>query len=391
MKILFVHDHIFVTKEGKVYSNTFSYQLLKRYVDVFSEVTILARNREVIDDQIDLPLASGEGVSFVFLKSISSVSSFFGLRQQHEKHIEKIVRTHDAVIVRLPSELGLMAAKVANKMHKKYLLEVVGCAWDALWNRGGWKAKVYAPYFYLKVKSAVKKAHYVTYVTNMFLQKRYPPFIKARTIGVSDVQLPEANEKILFHRIKKIDRMGKKRVYGTIGNLHVGYKGIGVAIKTLSEVNHGANDFEYHILGAGDSTKYRAMAERLGIGEKVFFDGVLPEGKAVFEWLDRIDMYLQPSFQEGLPRALIEAMSRGCPSIGSSTGGIPELLEGKMIFEHKNPKQFLDLIQYLINDKQLMMDAAKYNFNKACEYQKNILDEKRIAFWRKFRKDIENV
>ena len=90
MKILFVHDHVFVTKEGKAYSNTFSYQLLKRYVDVFSEVTVLARHREIDDGQIDLPLASGKGISFVFLESISSVSSFFGLRKRHEKEIEKI-------------------------------------------------------------------------------------------------------------------------------------------------------------------------------------------------------------------------------------------------------------------------------------------------------------
>jgi len=364
---------------------------LKRYVDVFSEITVLARSREVDDDQIDLPLASGESVSFVFFESISSVRSFFGLRKRHENRIEKIVEAHDAVIVRLPSQLGLMTAKVANKMHEKYLVEVVGCAWDAMWNLGGWKAKIYAPFLYLKMKHAVKEANFVTYVTEQFLQKRYPSSSQARVIGVSDVQLPELDDKILLQRIQKIEMMGEKRVYGTIGNLHVGYKGIGTAIKTLAEVNYGSNDFEYHILGAGDTTEYREMSERLGIKDKVFFDGVLPEGKAVYAWMDTLDVYLQPSLAEGLPRSLIEVMSRGCPAIGSIVGGIPELLDEKMIFDHKNPKQFSERIQDLISDKQLMMDAAKYNFNKAREYQKSLLDEKRITFWRKFRKDIENV
>ncbi len=390
MKILFAHDHVFVTKGREVYANSFSYQILKRYVDIFSEVTVLARRREAAGGgQIDLPLASGEGVSFVFFKSVASVSSFFGLRQQQEKEIEKIVEMHDAVIVRLPSELGLITAKVANRMHKKYLVEVVGCAWDALWNLGGWKAKVYAPFLYAKVKSTVKKASYVTYVTEQFLQKRYPSSTKARAIGISDVQLPEADTKTLLQRMKKIETMGAKRLYGTIGNLHVGYKGIGTAIRTLAKVKHGSNDFEYHILGSGDPSEYRETAEKLGIGDKVFFDGVLPEGKAVYDWLDTLDVYLQPSFQEGLPRALVEAMSRGCPAIGSSVGGIPELLDKKMIFDHKNPKQFSDLIQDLINDKQLMLNTAKYNFNKALEYQKSLLDKKRIAFWTEFRDDID--
>ncbi len=391
MKVLFVHDHVFVTKEGKVYANSFSYQVLKRYVDVFSNVTVLARHRELLEDElIDLPLASGEGISFIFLESIASFSSFFGLRQHHEKKIRKIVKEHDAVIVRLPTELGLMTAKVANRMHKKYLLEVVGCAWDAMWNYGTWQSKVYAPFLYGKMKYVVKKANYVTYVTEQFLQKRYRPSRKAKAIGVSDVQLPEADDKTLLQRINKIETMGAKRVYGTIGNLQVGYKGIGVAIQTLGEVNHRSNDFEYHILGAGDPSEYRALAEKLGIADKVFFDGVLPVGEAVFDWLDELDVYLQPSFQEGLPRALVEAMSRGCPSIGSNAGGIPELLDEKMIFRHSNLKQFSNLIHDLKNNKQLMMDEAKYNFNKSREYQKNLLDEKRIAFWTEFRKDIED-
>ena len=56
------------------------------------------------------------------------------------------------------------------------------------------------------------------------------------------------------------------------------------------------------------------------------FNGVLPSGQPVLNWLDDIDIYVQPSFQEGLPRALVEAMSGGRPAFASTTGGIPELL-----------------------------------------------------------------
>ena len=202
MKVLFVHDHVFVTKEGKVYANSFSYQVLKRYVDVFSQITVLARHREVMDDEvIELPLASGEDVSFVFLESIASFRSFFGLRQRHEKKIAEIVKEHDAVIVRVPSELGLMTAEITNKMNKPYMLEVVGCAWDAMWNFGTWQSKIYAPFLYIKLKRSVKHANYITYVTEEFLQKRYPPSSKANTIGLSYVRLSEADEETLFHKL----------------------------------------------------------------------------------------------------------------------------------------------------------------------------------------------
>ena len=84
-------------------------------------------------------------------------------------------------------------------------------------------------------------------------------------------------------------------------------------------------------------------------------------------------------------------MSRGCPAIGSSAGGIPELLDEKMIFDHTDPGRFTDLIRELGSNKQWMMEASKDNFNKARAYQKDLLDEKRIGFWMKFRDAIERI
>ena len=299
MKVLFVCDHVFLTKEGKVYANSFSYRVLKRYVDVFSQVTVIARHRKADEDeQIDLPLASGEGISFVFLESISSISSFLGLRQRHAKQIEKIVQVHDGVIARVPSELGLMTAKAAENIKKPYMLEMVGCAWDALWNLGGWKAKAYAPLLYVKTRHAVGRSPYVTYVTGQFLQKRYPFAPGAQAIGVSDVQLTKVDEKTLTKRIRKIEAMGSKRVYGTIGNLYVGYKGIGVAIKALAEVEHPLDDFEYHILGAGDSSTYRAMAENLASEIKCFLMGCcLKEKLSMHGWTDWMSIF-SPVFRK---------------------------------------------------------------------------------------------
>ena len=51
-------------------------------------------------------------------------------------------------------------------------------------------------------------------------------------------------------------------------------------------------------------------AKKMNVSNFIQFDGTLPSGQKVYDWLDEVDIYLQPSFQEGLPRALIEAMSR---------------------------------------------------------------------------------
>ena len=152
MKILFVNDHIFQTKDGLAYSDKFPYHILKRYIDVFSHITFVARSNENKDIE-KIPLASGEGVDFIFLENISSVKSHFGLRQRNEKIIENLVKEHDGVIIRLPSEYGLLTAKIANRLNSKWAIEVVGCAWDSLWNYGGLKPKLYAPIIFTKMKN----------------------------------------------------------------------------------------------------------------------------------------------------------------------------------------------------------------------------------------------
>ena len=45
--------------------------------------------------------------------------------------------------------------------------------------------------------------------------------------------------------------------------------------------------------------------------------GGVPHNK-IFQLLDDIDLYIQPSLQEGLPRSVVEAMSRACPIIGQA-------------------------------------------------------------------------
>ena len=86
----------------------------------------------------------------------------------------------------------------------------------------------------------------------------------------------------------------------------------------------------------------------------------------IFDYLDNIDIYIQPSKQEGLPRAFIEAMSRGCPSLGSKVGGIPELLNSDCVFHKGSVHEICELLKTL--DTKRMLKEAKTNFEKSKEY-----------------------
>jgi len=264
------------------------------------------------------------------------------------------------------------------------LIEIVGCPWDSLWNYS-LKGKIIAPYMYFAMKIVVKNAPFAIYVTNEFLQHRYP--CKGKSIGCSDVSLPMQDESILKNRIRKIKNMADNKtiVIGTIAAVNVRYKGQEYVIKAVSKLNKEGYNFEYHLVGGGDNSYLKSVAEKYGVLEKVKFLGTLPH-KMVFEYLDNIDIYIQPSKTEGLPRALVEAMSRGCPALGSKIGGIPELLKEEFLFHNGSISEIYKLLKSI--NKEIMLKEAKRNFEKAQNYDKKLLDKKRDNFYKKFIESI---
>ena len=104
----------------------------------------------------------------------------------------------------------------------------------------------------------------------------------------------------------------------------------------------------------------------------------------IFEWLDSIDIYVQPSRQEGMPRALIEAMSRGIPAFGAKTGGIPELLPEQYLFSNssKNINEIIKILESLQNGN--MMQLAEQNYEVAKKYRGKEIQKVREEFYLDF-------
>jgi glycosyltransferase involved in cell wall biosynthesis len=123
-----------------------------------------------------------------------------------------------------------------------------------------------------------------------------------------------------------------------------------------------------------------ALAERLGIRERVAFLGHLPAGDEVRKALDRANVFVLPSRQEGLPRAMLEAMARGLPCIGSTIGGIPELLDQEDLVPPANSVRLAALIEAVVTDPGRMEAMAERCFAKAQEYREDVLRARRKEF-----------
>lgn len=111
------------------------------------------------------------------------------------------------------------------------------------------------------------------------------------------------------------------------------------------------------------------------------FAGTLEGGDPVLNWLDEVDIYLQPSLKEGLPRALVEAMSRGCPAIGSRLAGIPELLADEDLIQPGNSSELRDVLKRRVEDHAWKATSAKRNWQTAQRFDRSVLTEKYQVFW----------
>lgn len=84
--------------------------------------------------------------------------------------------------------------------------------------------------------------------------------------------------------------------------------------------------FLLHIGGNGKTDEVKRLIAESGIGDIVQFEGWV-KGEEKIELLNRSDFYLLPSYNEGLPISILEAMSYRLPIVASPVGGIPEIVE----------------------------------------------------------------
>lgn len=385
MKLLYAHDHKFYKYKKDYYSGgSFPKDALLRYTSVFEDVTFVSRQISVDKEPINMSLATTERVDFVEIPNFKSLKSYHNKRKA-KKIIQNKVKDADCIIARLPSSIGSLAVKYAQKYHKPYLVEVVGCALDGFWTHGSILGKIIAPFEFLNMRRIVRNSKHTIYVTKDFLQKRYPT--EGISTNCSNVEILENSQQVFDNRIYKIDRMDKEEKYkiGMIGALDGKFKGFDIAIKAMGLVNKIQDNVELHIVGPGDPKEWRILAEKEGIENKVIFHGTLPNGQPVFDWLDSVDIYIQPSRTEGLPRSIIEAMSRGCPVIGSNVGGIPELLDEDCIFDNFDHEELANMILEHGLDKDWLKRKAKVNFEEAKHYNKEKIDKRRREFLNSFK------
>lgn len=382
-KVVFFHDGPrWKDRRGNQYGTQADIEMYRRYQYLGDEVSFMMRvflkpkNTKLLN-------LNDRGLHIVPVKPFNR-PKYFGNYLESKNKIHSIVEQTDIVVVRLPSTVGSVALKHAKKINKPYMVEVVGCPWDSLRNHS-LLGQFYAILAKYKLKKLTWDSPYVVYVTKAFLQKRYPT--QYNSINISNVilkNLSENNPK--KDHYKRFFLINRAFTLTTLGVVDIKYKGQVYVLEAMSKLKQEGIALKYNIVGGGNTARLFDLAKRLGVEKDVNFLGKLPHGE-VFEVLDATDIYIQPSETEGLPRALVEAMSRGCACISSDAGGMPELLDPTAVFQSKNTDSLVVKIkQFLV--KNVLIIQSERNFEESKNYAFSYLETKRSKFYDDFLKSI---
>jgi colanic acid/amylovoran biosynthesis glycosyltransferase len=158
------------------------------------------------------------------------------------------------------------------------------------------------------------------------------------------------------------DRIPKKRPTETTRQTMISVgrlspeKGQAGLLQAFAKLRAAHPELQLRLVGDGpDRASLETLAKELGLSDAVTFAGRLPEGETLAE-IARADLLVLPSFMEGLPIVLMEAMAAGVPIIASRVAGIPELVEDDetgLLFTPSNWDELALRINLLLGDDAL--------------------------------------
>lgn len=134
-----------------------------------------------------------------------------------------------------------------------------------------------------------------------------------------------------------------------------------------------------HVLFVGDGEQRQQLesdASTYNLQDRTHFVGAVEQGD-IPTLLSASDVFVLPSWHEGLPNALIEAMSCGLPAVATAVGGIPEVIEdgiSGILVPRQAEEELLNALEHLLSDpgaRERMGQSAREAVKQRFSWPKN--------------------
>tara|TARA_Y100000310_G_scaffold39520_1_gene37074 strand:+ start:1291 stop:2448 length:1158 start_codon:yes stop_codon:yes gene_type:complete len=273
--------------------------------------------------------------------------------------------------------LAALASKIKNTVH----IHTTHCPWTDAHRSMVGRLGVWASYNTLS-RWALKNTNRIIAITPWeydFLKK----------FGATEdqiINLPNGMEEGFFKKISNNDFKKKHKIKGKMvlffGRLNV-TKAPDKFVEIAKKILEKHKDTTFVIVGPdeGLESKVKGM---IANEPQIKFLGPIYDRKEVFKMYQSSDVFVLPSFREGLPLTLFEAMATGLPVVASPVNGIPYEMkepENGFLVKFGDVEGFTKRISQFLDDKNLCQKVSKNNLETAKKYQWDLIGEKTLKIY----------
>lgn len=376
-----------VTGDGSLWTPNpaLGYDFWCAYLSVFDEVRPVVRAALVDEPPNGWSLASGPGVRAIpvpyFVGPWQLATRYLAVRNA----IQAALRNCEAINLRLPATMSQLVWRSLSA-GRPYGVTVTGDPHEAL--APGLLRDPARPFFRrVYSKRLVRQcagACAVAYVTSEALQRKYPPRSGVVSTHFTDAVLPPA---AWASAPREASEGGGAFKLVMVGSLAHRIKAADVLIDAIAICVRAGMDVTAVIIGEG---AYRAeltnQCRVLGLEGRITFTGQLFSSGEVRYELDHADLFVLPSKTEGLPRAMLEAMARALPCVGTAVGGIPELLPTEDLVAPGDAQALARKIQEVAGDPERLTRMSARVHERCQAYRPEPIGERRTVFLRTLRR-----
>lgn len=209
--------------------------------------------------------------------------------------------------------------------------------------------------------------------------------IDRATLCAIQLYAPKANALLIPNCVDLSCLPSQKQSHGQMKTvLFVGWvipaKGINELVDAWKSVN--SPDWTLEIVGPADSA-YQEQLRMKCNGLSIKLVGELPHELAM-EHMSRCDIFVLPSYTEGFPNVVLEAMALGKPIVATDVGAIPEMLEGGagVLIKSRSSQELAQALGELIGNAPLRERIGSRAHDRAIKnYTIDAVFDAYLALW----------
>lgn len=201
-----------------------------------------------------------------------------------------------------------------------------------------------------RIDEKIKRASFVSCISHYCRSQAmvFAPMDRWRRMHIVHCGVDPSLFKVVSHR-----RRGRRLLY--VGRL-AATKGLPILLESLASLRSEYPDLVLTVVGDGpDRAVVEEQTTRLGLGQNVRFLGYRSQDEVCDE-MGATDVFVLPSFAEGVPVVLMEALATGLPVVATRIAGIGELVEDGVsgyLVSPGDPISLAERLRRLVEDPAL--------------------------------------